>query len=174
MRGSLGAWCLTRACTRQGAEVRPLRGRSLRRALQVKPGVRGARDGISGLWGARTEVNRGSRSSGVAKDSIHHRGNEHQRGVLGALLRSRPDEPWVALPSRPRLPMLLTDNGSHHTDTAPGAISGMPAQGPPAEHSCHCVAWPGRRRRGSLQPPNNALKLTGHCYDRERRWSPAA
>ena len=27
-------------CTRQGAKVRPLRGRSLRRALQVKAGVR--------------------------------------------------------------------------------------------------------------------------------------
>ncbi len=31
--------CLTTACTRQGAEVRSLRDRSLRRALQVKPSV---------------------------------------------------------------------------------------------------------------------------------------
>jgi hypothetical protein len=25
-----------------------------------------------------------------------------------------------------------------------------------------------------MQPPNKALKLTGHCYDLDRRGSPAA
>ena len=35
-----------------------------------------------------------------------------------------------------------------------------------------CVAWQGRAQSG--QPPNNALKLTGHCYDPEELRSPAA
>lgn len=53
MRGT-SAGRITTACTRQGAKVRPLRGRSLRGALQVKPGVlrsQGyATNGPTDLW----------------------------------------------------------------------------------------------------------------------------
>ena len=106
---------------------------------------------------------------------MRHRGNEHQQGVPprpphGTDLMSL----GVALPQRPRLQLLLTDDRRCTRMLNWGRMSGLPAARPATERPRPCAAWPGRRRRGALLPPNNALKLTGHCYDLERFLSPAA
>ena len=80
--------------------------------------------------------------------------------------------PRVALPQRPRLQLLLTDNVP--TNAELGRMSGLTPRRPATARPWDCAAWPGRRWRGALLPSNNALKLTGHCYDPERLRSPAA
>ena len=104
---------------------------------------------------------------------MRHRGNEHQQGVPpppphGADLMS----PRVALPQRPRLPILLTDNGSHHTDTAlwPCRVPARPAA---MEHTRHALLGQDAHRRGAGVPANKWMHLTGHCVGHDRHRSPA-
>ena len=102
--------------------------------------------------------------------AVHISGPSMQRTPYGGDLL----DPGVALLQWPRLHILLTCHARH-----PGMLPGGPSRAYCSATGNGTPTPPallGQDGAGveSEQPSNNALKLTGHCYDPEQLWSPAA